>query len=167
MSLWTSSRVRPKTTESSLYRHFLAVCSKSLSRSGRRRRVRRNSSRLALTVLMILYIRFWNTFPLGKAMLMTCYGFAPVIFSVFICIFRFDAFLKTGICTALNAVMLYFANFVAEKLFGPSDSNLKIDFNNWEECLNGNINFICLVSLLFISVVFFGIGIYRTRKINR
>ena len=121
----------------------------------------------ALTVLMILYIRFWNTFPLGKAMLMTCYGFAPVIFSVFICIFRFDAFLKTGICTALCAVMLYFANYAAEWLFGPSDNGYKIDFYNWEECMNGNVNFICLVSFLLISMVFLGTGIYRIRRLNK
>ncbi len=120
-----------------------------------------------LTVLMIINIRFWQAFPLGKAIAMTCYGFVPIILSAYICALKFDAFLKSGICTALSAVMLYFANFVAEKLFGPSDSNLKIDFYNWEECLNGNINFICLVSLLFISAIFFGIGIYRTRKLNK
>jgi len=117
-----------------------------------------------LTVLMIINIRFWNVFPIEKALLMTCYGFAPVLFSAYICTLHFDSFIKAGICTALNAAMLYLANFVAEKLFGPSDSNLKIDFYNWKECMNGNINAICLFSLLMIAAVFIGIGIYRIRK---
>ena len=120
-----------------------------------------------LAVLMIINIRFWETFPLWKAIIMTCYGFVPVILSAYICTLKFDVFLKAGICTALSSVMLYLANFVAEKLFGPSDSNYKIDFYNWEECINGNINFICLLSLLFIAAIFFGIGIYRIRKLNK
>ena len=120
-----------------------------------------------LAVLMIINIRFWETFPLWKAIAMTCYGFVPVILSAYICTLKSDAFLKAGICTALSSVMIYLANFVAEKLFGPSDNSYKIDFYNWEECINGNINFICLLSLLFIAAIFFGIGIYRTRKANK
>ena len=120
-----------------------------------------------LSVLMILNIRIWETFPLWKAIFMTCYGFVPVILSAYICTLKIEAFLKAGVCTALSAVMLYFANFVAEWLFGPSDSSYKIDFYNWEECINGNINFICLVSILFIAAILFGMGIYRTRKMNK
>lgn len=120
-----------------------------------------------LTVLLLLNIRLWKIFPLGKAILMTCYGFTPVILSAFICTFRFDSFLKAGICTALCAVMLYFANFAAEWLFGPSGNGYKIDFYNWEECMNGNVNFICLVSFLLISMVFLGTGIYRIRRLNK
>ncbi|MBQ2899537.1 MAG: helix-turn-helix transcriptional regulator [Oscillospiraceae bacterium] len=118
----------------------------------------------ALSILMIINIRLWNVFPMEKALLMTCYGFTPILLSAYICTLRFDSFIKAGVCTALNAAALYFANFVAERLFGPSDSNLKIDFYNWEECLNGNVNIIVLISLLLIAFVFIGIGIYRVRK---
>ena len=120
-----------------------------------------------LSVLMVLNIRIWETFSLWKAIAMTCYGFSPVIISAFICTLRFDSFLKAGICTALSSVMLYFANFVAEWLFGPSDSSYKVDFYNWEEYANGNINVLCLLSLIAIAAIFFGIGIYRTRKLSK
>lgn len=120
-----------------------------------------------LTVLMILNISIWQSFSLGKAILMTCYGFLPLILSAYVCTLKIDAFFKTGICVALNATMLYFANFVAEKLFGPSESSYKIDFNNWEECMNGNIIIIFLGSFLFAAAVFFGIGVYRKRKSNK
>lgn len=120
-----------------------------------------------LSLLMILNIRIWQTFSLAKAILMTCYGFVPVILSAYICTLKFDAFFKAGICTALNAVFLYCTNFVAERLFGPSESSYKIDFYNWKECINGNINIICLFSFLLIAVVFIGIGIRRIRKLNK
>ena len=121
----------------------------------------------ALSILMIINIRLWNVFPMEKALLMTCYGFTPILLSAYICTLRFDSFIKAGVCTALNAAALYFANFVAERLFGPSDNGYKIDFYNWEECLNGNVNIIVLFSLLLISCVFFGTGIYRKRKFDK
>ena len=118
----------------------------------------------ALTVLMMLHIRIWQPFLLGRAILMAAYGFAPVIFSTCICTLHFDAFAKTGICTAVSAVMLYYTNHVITALFGPADNHYQVDFHNWEQCANGNIHFILLVSLLLVSAVFMSIGISRTCK---
>ena len=117
-----------------------------------------------LTVLMMLHIRIWQPYPLGRAILMAAYGFAPVILSAYICILHFDAFLKAGICTAVSAVMFYFTNYVITALFGPSDNHYQVDFHNWEECINGNTHLISLVSFLLLSVILIGIGICRIRK---
>lgn len=118
----------------------------------------------AITVLMMLHIRIWQSFPLGRAILTAAYGFAPVIFSAYICTFHFDAFLKAGICTAVSTVMFYFANYVIAALFGPGDNHYQVDFQNWEQCANGNIHLILLISFLLISAVLMGIGIMRIRK---
>lgn len=118
----------------------------------------------ALTVLMILHIRLWQPFPLGSAILMAAYGFAPVILSSLVCTFRLDGFYKAGICTALSAVMFYCTNYVITALFGPSDNHYQVDFRNWEQCINGNIHLICLITFLFVSIVFLGIGLFRVRK---
>ena len=117
-----------------------------------------------LTVLMMLHIRLWQPFALGRAILMAAYGFAPVIISAYICTFRLDAFLKAGICTAISAVMFYFTNYVITLLFGPSDNHDQVDFHNWEQCINGNIYLILLLSLLLMSTAFVGAGIFRIRK---
>lgn len=117
-----------------------------------------------LTILMLLYIRIRHTFPLGSGILMTVYGFTPVIFTACICALHLDGFLKAGICTAISAVMLYCTNYVATALFGPGDSHYLVDFHNWEQCLNGNIHLIILISLLLISAVFMGAGIFRIHK---
>lgn len=120
-----------------------------------------------LTVLMMLHIRIWQPFPLGSAILIAAYGFAPVILSTIICSFRLDAFFKAGICTALCAVMFYFANHAITALFGPADNHYQVDFRNWEQCINGNIHLICLITFLFVSAVFLGIGVFRVRKSKR
>lgn len=117
-----------------------------------------------LTVLMMLNIRLWHQFPVGRGILMAAYGFVPVILSSYICILRFDVFLKSGICTAIGAITFYCANYVITALFGPPDNHYRVDFHNWEECANGNIHLISLVSFLLISAVFIGLGICRIRK---
>ena len=121
----------------------------------------------ALTVLMMLNIRIHQSFPLGNAILIAAYGFAPVILSTVICTFRLDSFLKAGICIALSAVIFYCANHVITVLFGPSGNHYQVDFHNWEQCINANIHFICLTAFLFISAVFLGISIFRTRKAQK
>ena len=120
---------------------------------------------LILTILMMLHIRTWQSFMLGRAILMTAYGFAPVIACAVICAFQFSAFLKTGICTAISGITLYCANYVAEVLFGPSSGNFyQVDFQNWEQCLTGNVHLISLILLLLISIIFIGAGVFRIRK---
>lgn len=118
----------------------------------------------ALTVLLLLNIRIRQPFMLSHGILMAIYGFAPIILSAFICACRFDGFLKAGICTAVNAIALYFTNYVADSLFGSTENHYQVDFQNWELCLNGNVHVISLTTLLLVSAVFAGIGLVRIRK---
>ena len=126
------------------------------------------SAVFVLTVLMLIHIRLWHSFFLGHAMLMMAYGFAPVMICAVICILHFNPLLKAGVCTTVSAIMLYCANHVVTALFGPSSGNsYQVDFRDWEQCLNGNVQFIVLLSLLFISTVFFVIGLLRAIKSRR
>ena len=117
-----------------------------------------------LTILMILNIRLWQVFPLGRAILMACYGFAPVILSAAICTLSWDSFLKASVCVAISTVMFYFTNYIATALFGPGGNSYRVDFTNWQECTNGNVYFIFLVSFLLLSAVFTIIGLRRIQK---
>ena len=118
-----------------------------------------------LTVLMMIHIRIWQPFMLGNAILMTAYGFVPVIICAAVCAFRLHGLFKAGICTTISGISLYCANHVATALFGPSfSSSYQVDLHNWEQYLNGNVQFIVLISLLFVSAVFFAIGYFRDRK---
>ena len=126
------------------------------------------TSALVLTVLLMIHIRIRQPFMLGNAILMAVYGFAPVILCAVICVFRFNALLKAGICTATVEIAFYCANYVAEVLFGPSSGDFyQVDFRNWEQCVNGNVQLIVLLSILFVSAVFIAIGaisVIRNKK---
>ena len=121
-----------------------------------------------LTVLMMIHIRIWRSFMLGNAILMAAYGFVPAIICTVICVFQIHALFKAGICTAISGITLYCANRVATVLFGPSSSSsYQVDFHNWEQSLNGNVQLIVLLSFLFVSVVFFAIGFFRIIRNNK
>ena len=120
-----------------------------------------------LTVLLLIdiHIRIRQPFMLGNAILMTVYGFAPAILCALACTFRLPASLKAGICTAVTGTMFYCANHVATALFGSSSSSsYQVDFHNWEQCLNGNVQIIGFFAFLFVSAIFFTIGFVRVKR---
>ena len=118
-----------------------------------------------LTVLLMIHIRIWHSLMLGNAILMVVYGFVPVIICTAVCAFRLHALLKAGICTTVSAITLYCTNHVATALFGPPSSNpYQVDFRNWAQCLSGNVHFMVLISLLFVSTVFFTIGFFKESR---
>ena len=117
-----------------------------------------------LTILLELSVYAFRTFPLFPAIMLTAYGFSPFVLSAVICTFRMDGFYKAAVCTALITVMTYMGNRVINLLFGLSGNHYRVDFNDWANCLNGNINFISLLSLLLVAAVFAVTAIIRTRK---
>ena len=123
---------------------------------------------LVLTVLMMMHIRIRQSFMLGNAIIMAVYGFLPVIICAAVCAFRFHALFKAGICTGVSGIMLYCANYVATFLFGPSsNSSYQVDFQNWEQCLNGNVQFIVLLLFLLVGTIFSTIGFFRVIRNNK
>ena len=117
-----------------------------------------------LTVLLLINIDAWTPIMLMPAIGITCYGFVPAFISAFICTLRFDGFLKAGICVSFSSVLLYCVELAADRLFGTNDSSYEIDFGDWARCLEGNIQFICLISFLVIAAAFILIGALRMRK---
>ena len=117
-----------------------------------------------LTVVLLLNIHVWNPFSVVPAILITCYAFLPVMACAVICALRFDAFLKTGICIALSTVVYYFTNAVVDQLFGTNNSSYRVNFNDWQQCSNGNVHLISLLSLLLIGVLFLAAGMFRLCK---
>jgi len=117
-----------------------------------------------LTVLLLFSIRIWQPFMLVGSVMMTFYGFLPILLCCAVCLLRFDGFLKTGTCIALCAIAYYFTGRVVNGLFGIADNHYQVDFQNWKHCVNGNVHLIVLLTFLFLASVFFAIGIYRSKK---
>ena len=118
-----------------------------------------------LTGLLLAHVRLWHTFKLGPALLMTAYGFVPALICAAVCATRLHGMYKAGICTALSAVTIYGANPMATALFGPSSSSsYRVDFRDWAQYVNGNVQLIVFLSLLFVSAVFFALGFIQDSK---
>ena len=122
---------------------------------------------LALTLLLLLNINVWYPFMLTQAILITCYAFIPVVFCAVMCTFRFDPFLKIGVCIAFSAPLLYFIEYIVDVLFGLHDSTYQVNFNDWQQYWEGNIQLIILISFLFVSTIFICIGIFRVCRKKR
>jgi len=117
-----------------------------------------------LTVLLLCSIRIWQPFLFGESVMMTLYGFLPVLLCCVICLFRFDGFLKAGTCITLCTIAYYVTGHVVNTLFGITENHYQVDFQNWEQCVTGNIHLICLLSFLTIAAVFVSIGVYRVKR---
>ncbi len=115
-------------------------------------------------ILLLQSINVWQPFMLTSAIKVTCYGFMPVFLCATICMFRFDFCIKTGICSLLSASIYYFAGHVVNQLFDLTENHYEVDFYNWEQCSSGNVIFVIVVSLILVSAVFIGIGVYRISK---
>lgn len=98
------------------------------------------------------------------AIMVTCYSFIPLVICAVVCTLPFDSFLKGGICVVFSTVIYYFIEYVVDILFKASTSSYKIDFNNWEQCIEGNIFFLYLISGMFIGFALIGVGILRICK---
>ena len=116
------------------------------------------------SILLLLSIHAWHTFPLGPAIKVTCYGFLPVFFCGVVCVFHFDAFIKTGVCILFSSVTYYFSAGIVNRLFDLKEHYYEIDFHDWEQCANANIYLILLLSLLFLGVIFTVTGAFRILK---
>ena len=85
-----------------------------------------------LTISLLQSIYVWQPFMLTSAIKMTCYGFIPVFICGIICMFRFDSYIKAGICTLLSTVVYYFSGHIVNYLFNLSENHYEIYFYNWE-----------------------------------
>ena len=119
---------------------------------------------LVLTVLILLCVYSWRPFMLGSAILITIYAYIPVIVCTVICVFSFDGFLKAGICTALGSGAYYCTGYVTNALFGLNENHYEVDFQNWGQCVTGNVHLIGIAAMLLISAVLFTVGFCRIRK---
>lgn len=120
-----------------------------------------------LTALLLLTVNPWKPFALADGLFITCYWFIPAIICTSICTFKLDPFMKAGICTAVAAVICYGSNYVIENILGGTTGNYyKVDFSNWEQCINGNANFLVFVGLLLIGVTFVAVGYFRNRRMK-
>lgn len=122
---------------------------------------------LVLTILLLLCIYSWHPFVIEPAIFITIYAYIPLIFCAVICTLKLDSFFKVGICTAVASCAYYFTGYVTNALFKLNENHYEVDFNNWARCVTGNVHLIVITAMIFVSVVFFAIGLLRVLKAKK
>ena len=122
------------------------------------------ASACILTLLLLLNIHSWYPMRIGSALLITCYAFAPAILCTYICALRVNACIKVGSCLGISWTMCYFIERLVALLFGTNDHSYQVNFSDWNQYYEGNIQLITLIWVLLISVILVGVGIFRICK---
>lgn len=117
-----------------------------------------------LAILLLQSIHVWHPFMLISAIKMTCYGFIPIFLCAIICMFRFNSYIKTSICTLLVTLAYYFSGYIVNDLFQLSENHYQINFYNWEQYADDNVRFIILLTFLLVSIILISIGVFKICK---
>lgn len=120
---------------------------------------------LVLTVILLLTVRFYQTFSLLPAFVITAYSFIPLLLCALICLLPWNGILKGGICTLICSVMYYFVGYVVDSLFHTKGDHYYVDFRNWEQCLNGNVQLLIFLFAALIGIVLLFVGLRMRKKI--
>ena len=119
---------------------------------------------LVLTVLLLLTVRFYQPFSLLPAFAITVYSFIPLLICALICLLPWNGLTKGGVCTLVCAVMYYFTGYVVDFLFHTKGDQYYVDFQNWEQCINGNVQLLIFLSAALIGMVLLLIGLGTRKK---
>ncbi len=114
---------------------------------------------LLLTVVLLLTV----STALAPAIAITVYSFVPLLACALICLLPWNGLMKGGVCTLVCAVMYYFVGYVVDFLLHTKSDHYYVDFHNWEQCINGNMQLLIFVSAALIGIVLLLIGL-RIRK---
>ena len=116
-----------------------------------------------LTLILLVLVRLFALFPLWSAWLIATYAFAPLLICAAVCLSHLDGFIKTALSIGSFTVVYYFCNHLINWLFGLNENHYAVDFQNWAEYTDGNVWCITLLVLGFLVLVFFILGLCRTK----
>ena len=60
--------------------------------------------------------------------------------------------------------MYYFVGYVVDFLLHTKSDQYYVDFHNWEQCINGNVQLLIFLSAALIGVVLLLIGLRMGKK---
>ena len=117
-----------------------------------------------LTAFLLLTVRFYQAFLLLPAFVITAYSFIPLLICALICLLPWNGLMKGGVCTLVCAVMYYFVGYVVDFLLHTKRDHYYVDFHNWEQCINGNVQLLIFLSAALIGVVLLLVGLRMGKK---
>lgn len=119
---------------------------------------------LVLTLLLLVVINyFYGISMMGNAVIVTLCSYGLLFSYATLELFNINRFIKLGIDGLITCIELIGLGYVIRKLF-DSTTDYKVDFSDWTNHINGNIQCIILLSILFISLIFLVIGYIKAKK---
>lgn len=116
----------------------------------------------ALTAILVLTVNFITKISTGRAELLVLYAATPFVISGFIISSKLNKLIKAGICTVVFGSFLCMTNYAVSGIM-KTETNMRVDFNDWVNYINGNVFTIIFAACLAVSAVLLYFGI-RNRK---
>ncbi|MBQ7653516.1 MAG: helix-turn-helix domain-containing protein [Clostridia bacterium] len=120
----------------------------------------------ACLILLLSVIRITYQFNLKSGMLISLYCFIlPAVVSL-VHITKLNRFFKASIDVAVGGLTMYAMYFIVLKILTGEflDGYYAVDFSDWQNYINGNIQLIVLVTCVTVSLVLLALGIKKKRK---
>lgn len=123
---------------------------------------------LIITIFLLIIINtFFGINNIGGAILITLASYSLLLSYGIIELFSINRFVKIGIDTLLTGVELLGIGYVIMKVVGENNiSYYKINFSDWANNTNSNVMCIIILSLVLISIIFFIIGLLKSKKVK-
>lgn len=121
---------------------------------------------LLLTLLLLFVINMYEVIDfLWGAIIITIVSYGLMFSYSIIEFFKTNRFIKLGIDGLITCIESVGIGYVIMKVIGEDYfSYYKVNFNDWNNCINGNILCIIQLSIIFISLLFLSLGFIKSKK---
>ena len=119
---------------------------------------------LALTLLLLVVINtFYGISMMGSAVIITICSYGLLFSYAIVELYNINRFIKLGIDGLITYIELIGLKYVILNLFDVSN-DYKIDFSDWTNHTDGNVQCMILLSIIFISLIFLVIGYIKAKR---
>jgi len=121
-----------------------------------------------LTALMLVFISAYTKASLGFSIKILTGCFWILLLFGIVRMLKLRLFTRLGIDFALTALYCFFLNGFLNHMLNPSCKGCYIiNFADWDNCSNGNVCLIIVISALFLSALFFAVSILKRKRCRK
>lgn len=121
---------------------------------------------LILTIVLLLIINLYKSININTTLITTIYCFSILIVYGLVSLIKCNKYFKLGIDLILSGVYLIGLDKLLNNFYGENGIDYySINFSDWKNCINANVAFIILMTLVILGIVFIIFG-FKKRKNN-
>ena len=116
-----------------------------------------------LVIFLLCAVRTTVTFNLMQGMLITLYAFLPFAVISLMHLTPLNRCFKAAADVLFSGLCLYGMSFVISVITGEKSGSYAVDFNDWANCINGNIYLLTLIACLTVAIALTVSGIKKRK----